>query len=50
MAIDFKRKRAEWLIKNERQLAFDVAANHGQIFYNVMHMEWFIQAVMKELD
>ena len=36
-------------IDNEEQVCFDVAAEHGQIFANVKHMTWFVDAVAEAL-
>ena len=36
-------------IHNEEQVCFDVAAEHGQIFGNVKHMTWFVEAVAEAL-
>lgn len=40
-----KRLRARQLIESRSPIAYDVAASHGQIFSNVKHMDWFIDAV-----
>lgn len=36
-------------IERRSKLCFDVAANMGQIFDNVKHMQWFVDAVADEL-
>jgi hypothetical protein len=36
-------------IEREDDVCFDVAADHGQIFANVKHMTWFVEAVATEL-
>lgn len=47
---------ADWLamadaaIEEEDDICFDVAANVGQMFFNVSHMSWFRQAVAEELQ
>ena len=43
------RERALELIEQEAEICYDVAAQHGQHFSNVAHMEWFIEAVTEEL-
>ena len=43
------RERALEMIEQEHDLCFDVAADHEQQFYNVFHMEWFVEAVEQEL-
>lgn len=37
-------------IAEEDVVCFDVAANAGQIFANVKHMDWFVDAVAQELS
>ena len=41
---------AQQAIDNEEELCFDIAANLGQIFSNVKHMAWFVDAVAQELS
>jgi hypothetical protein len=41
---------AEQAIESEDDVCFDVAANHGQIFGNVKHTYWFLDAVAQELS
>ena len=36
-------------IEREDQVCFDVAAEHGQMFLNVKHMTWFVDAVAEAL-
>ena len=36
-------------IEREDVVCFDVAAAHGQIFGNVKHMDWFVEAVADAL-
>jgi len=36
-------------IENEDIVCFDVAAEYGQMFANVKHMTWFIEAVADEI-
>ena len=40
---------AQRLINSGDDIAYDVAANSGQIFGNVKHMQWFIDAVANEI-
>lgn len=41
---------AQQAIENEARVCFDVCANLGQIFGNVKHMAWFVDAVAQELS
>lgn len=41
--------RARQAIENEEEICYDVAAENGQIFDNVKHMKWFVEAVAEEL-
>ena len=43
-------KRAAREIKRKSTLAYDVAAENGQMFGNVAHMRWFLEAVADELQ
>lgn len=43
-------EQAATAIGNDNEVAYDVAANEGQIFANVRHMSWFLDAVTKEFD
>lgn len=43
-------EKAKVLIDNDDEICFDVAANVGQIFANVKHMGWFLEAVAEELE
>lgn len=36
-------------IANQETICFDVAAEYGQMFANVSHMTWFIEAVADEI-
>jgi len=36
-------------ITYKSSLALDVADNHGQIYSNVAHMNWFLLQVMQEI-
>ncbi len=36
-------------IEREYTVCFDVAAEHGQMFLNVKHMKWFVDAVADAL-
>ena len=40
---------AQEAIEREDTVCFDVAAEHGQIFLNVKHMRWFVDAVADAL-
>jgi hypothetical protein len=40
---------AQRLIDSGDDIAYDVAANTGQIFGNVKHMQWFVNAVADEI-
>lgn len=40
---------AQRMIAHEKELCFDVAAEHGQMFGNVKHMTWFVDAVADAL-
>ena len=42
-------KRALRAIEQEATVCYDVAAEHGQMFENVRHMRWFVQAVAHAL-
>ena len=42
-------KKAQIHIERETSLAYDVLAEHGQIFGNVCHMKWFLLAIAEEL-
>jgi hypothetical protein len=44
-----RRKAAKEAIENEEQVCFVIAAEHGQIFGNVKHMTWFVDAVAQAL-
>lgn len=44
-----KRIRALQLIEERSVTAHDVAAEHCQIFSNVKHMDWFINAVAERV-
>lgn len=44
------REKAIALIESEDDICYDVAADQGQKFHNVKHMEWFVDAVMEELE
>lgn len=41
---------AQELIDNEDPLVFDICSNHGQIFGNVRHMRWLLEAVAEEAE
>lgn len=43
------RQRARRAIERGDTVAYDVAAEHGQILGNVRHMRWFEEAVAQEL-
>ena len=43
------RTKAQQLIQDEDELVFDVCAEHGQMFGNVRHMAWLVDAVVEEL-
>ena len=42
--------RASEAIEDADMVCFDVAAEHGQMFGNVKHMTWFVEAVADELE
>lgn len=42
-------ERAKKAIARKDVRCFDVADSYGQIFGNVKHMRWFIEAVAEEL-
>lgn len=42
-----ERVRAGEALPDQESFVFDVAVQHGQIFDNVAHMEWFAEAVDK---
>lgn len=44
-----KLKAAREAIEREDQVCFDVCADRCQIFGNVKHMTWFVEAVAQEL-
>ena len=48
---EWHRKRIQALtwIESRSVTAHDVAAEHGQIFDNVKHMDWFINAVAERI-
>ncbi|MBC8737014.1 hypothetical protein F6X40_09355 [Paraburkholderia sp. UCT31] len=41
--------RATQAIEDEEEMCFDVAANVGQMFGNVKHMQWFRRALMLDI-
>jgi len=43
-------EKAQWLIDNDDEIIYDVAANVGQIVDNVKHMRWFLNAVADEIE
>ena len=43
------RERAIKAIADEEVVAYDVAAEHGQIMKNVQHLGWFVDAVSVEI-
>ena len=49
MSTTFERAAQE-AIDSRSVVAFDVCAEHGQIFDNVKHMRWFRDAVANELN
>lgn len=44
-----KLREAREAIEREDQVCFDVCADRCQIFGNVKHMDWFVEAVAAEL-
>lgn len=42
-------ERADREIENGTTLAYDVAADNGQILQNVGHMRWFRKLIMQEI-
>lgn len=42
-------EKARRAIMREDPICFDVAAEHGQMFGNVKHMKWFVEAVAEEM-
>jgi len=50
MATDGFTLLAQQAIDNEDEVCFDVAAEFGQMFANVKHMSWFVEAVAQELS
>lgn len=44
-----KIQQAREAIERGDEICYDVAAEHGQIFDNVKHMRWFIEAVSEQL-
>jgi hypothetical protein len=44
-----KLQQAREAIEREDDVCFDVCADRGQIFGNVKHMTWFLEAVAAEL-
>lgn len=49
MARKTRNEKAISAIDRRVPEVFDIAANCGQIFDNVKHMSWFVQAVADEL-
>jgi hypothetical protein len=47
-AIDLSNAQAA--IDRKDEICYDIAANEGQIFDNVKHMRWFVEAVAEELS
>ena len=48
--LDNRLERAKSAIERGDTVAHDVAAENGQIFDNVKHMKWFIEAVADEME
>jgi hypothetical protein len=44
-----RRKAAKEAIERKDRVCFDVCAEHGQIFGNVKHTDWFVEAVAEAL-
>jgi len=42
--------KAQDHISRKSELAYDVAAYYGQMFYNIRHMIWFLHAVAAEIN
>jgi hypothetical protein len=48
-AEESKLKAAREAIERKDRVCFDVCAEHGQIFGNVKHTDWFVEAVAEAL-
>lgn len=48
--IEDAMSRAKAAIERGDGIAHDVAAEHGQMFDNVKHMKWFVEAVAEEMN
>ncbi len=42
--------KARNAIMRKDQVCFDVAAENGQMFGNVKHLKWFVEAVAEEFN